>query len=172
MRERPSSPRPGALPAVGIGASAASEASGASGVGGASELAGDTGVVVLFDGVCNLCTGSVRFLLRRDRRRRLRFAALQSPAGQALLRQHGLPGDLLETIVVLERGKARVRSDAALLLARRLPWPWPLCAAFTLLPRPLRDALYGIVARHRYRWFGRRESCMLPSADTADRFLD
>ncbi len=78
----------------------------------------------------------------------------------------------LETIVVLERGKARVRSDAALFLARRLPWPWPLLAAFILLPRPLRDALYGIVARHRYRWFGRRESCMLPSADTADRFLD
>ena len=128
--------------------------------------------IVLFDGVCNLCNGLVQFLLRRDRRRRLRFTALQSDAGRALLEEYGMSTETLETIVVLEGGRARVRSDAALFLARRLPWPWPLLAAFILLPRPLRDALYGIVARHRYRWFGRRESCTLPSAETADRFLD
>jgi predicted DCC family thiol-disulfide oxidoreductase YuxK len=132
---------------------------------------GDTEVIVLFDGVCNLCTGSVQFLLQRDRRRRFRFAALQSSAGQALLRQHGLAGDILETIVVLERGKARLRSNAALLLARRLPWPWPLLAALRILPRALRDALYTLVARHRYRWFGRTERCMLPTPEVADRFL-
>ncbi len=127
---------------------------------------------MLFDGVCNLCTGAVQFLLRRDRAGRFRFAALDSSAGQALLRQHGLQGDTLETIVVLEAGRARVRSAAALHLARRLPWPWPLLAVFTLLPRPLRDALYAFVARHRYRWFGRTESCMLPTPETAERFLD
>ena len=131
----------------------------------------ETETIVLFDGVCNLCNGSVQFLLRRDRRRRFRFAALQSAAGRALLERHGLPTETLETIVVLEGGRARVRSDAALHLARRLPWPWPVLAAFWILPRPLRDALYGFVARHRYRWFGRTESCMLPTPDVADRFL-
>lgn len=127
--------------------------------------------IVLFDGVCNLCNGSVRFLLRRDRRRRFRFAALQSAAGRGLLEQHGLPTGTLDTIVVLEGGRARVQSDAALHLARRLPWPWPVLAVFTPLPRPLRDALYAFVARHRYRWFGRTESCMLPTPEVADRFL-
>ncbi len=127
--------------------------------------------IVLFDGVCNLCNGSVQFLLRRDRRRRFRFAALQSAAGQALLEEYGLPTQILPTIVVLEGGQARVRSDAALHLARRLPWPWPALAVFRILPRPLRDALYDFVARHRYRWFGRTESCMLPTPDVADRFL-
>ncbi|MBP9146908.1 MAG: thiol-disulfide oxidoreductase DCC family protein [Thermoanaerobaculia bacterium] len=127
--------------------------------------------IVLFDGVCNLCNGSVQFLLRRDRQRRFRFAALQSAAGRALLEQYGLSTQTLETIVVLEGGQARVRSDAALHLARRLPWPWPALAVFRILPRPLRDALYTFVARHRYRWFGRTESCMLPTPDVADRFL-
>jgi predicted DCC family thiol-disulfide oxidoreductase YuxK len=127
--------------------------------------------VVLFDGVCNLCNGAVQFLLRRDREHRLRYASLQSTAGRRLLQRHGLAGDTLETIVVVEGDRVRLRSDAALLLARRLPWPWPLLAAFLLFPRPLRDALYSLVARNRYRWFGRRASCMLPTPETADRFL-
>jgi len=134
-------------------------------------------VLVLFDGVCNLCAGLVRFLLRRDRRRRLRFAALQSAAGQALLGRHGWAGiaragGTLETFVVIEAGRARVRSAAALHLARRLPWPWPLLAVLVLLPRPIRDALYAFVARHRYRWFGRAESCMVPTPEIAGRFLE
>lgn len=138
--------------------------------GAKAATAGTT--VVLFDGVCNLCNGAVQFLLRRDRNRRFRFAALQSAAGQALLRQHGIATAAPETIVVVEAGRARVRSGAALLLARRLPWPWPLLAVFLACPRPLRDALYGFIARNRYRWFGRRESCMLPTPETADRFLN
>ncbi len=141
-----------------------------------SEAAGARGLtIVLFDGLCNLCTGSVRFLLRRDRHRRLRFAALQSPAGQALLGRYGLAQNVTrerpETIVVIESGRARVRSVAALHLARRLPWPWPLLAVFVVVPRPLRDALYAFIARHRYRWFGRTESCMVPTGETAERFL-
>ncbi len=128
--------------------------------------------LVLFDGVCNLCNGAVQFLLRRDREGRLRFAALQSAAGRAVLRERGLAADDLATIVVLERGRVRLRSDAALLLARRLPFPWPLLAIFVVCPRPLRDALYDWVARHRYRWFGRTATCMLPGPENAGRFLD
>ena len=101
----------------------------------------DASTIVLFDGVCNLCNGSVQFLLRRDRRGRFRFAALQSAAGRDLMRRHGLPEESLETIVVLDSGRAWLKSDAALLLARRLPWPWPLLAVFRLCPRPLRDAI-------------------------------
>lgn len=137
--------------------------------------------IVLFDGLCNLCNGTVRFLLRRDRRRRLRFAALQSSAGRRLLAQHGWRSAAAEpaasatggpeSIVVIDAGRAFVASAAALRIARRLPWPWPLLGAFAVLPRPLRDALYRFIARHRYRWFGRIESCRLPTAGTADRFL-
>jgi predicted DCC family thiol-disulfide oxidoreductase YuxK len=150
-----------------------------------ADFAGAPGAtIVLFDGVCNLCTGSVRFLMRRDRRRQFRFASLQSPAGQALVARHGVAeatgasgasGGSLETLVVIEAGRARVRSEAALLLARRLPWPWPMLAVLLALPRALRDALYGFVARHRYRWFGRTESCMVPTSETlemTERFLD
>ncbi len=140
-----------------------------------ADLGGAPGeTIVLFDGVCNLCRGAVRFLLRHDRRRRLRFAALQSAAGRALLDRHGLAGETAESIVVVEAGRAWVRSAAALHLARRLPWPWPLLGAFAVLPRPLRDALYAFVARRRYRWFGRAASCLTPSPETpemAGRFL-
>lgn len=129
-------------------------------------------ILVLFDGVCNLCNGSVQFLLRRDRARRFRFAALQSAAGQAALRRHGLSLAELETIVVIHGDRALTRSAAALCLARHLPWPWPLLAAFTIAPRPLRDALYAWVSRNRYSWFGRRDSCLLPGPELADRFLD
>jgi predicted DCC family thiol-disulfide oxidoreductase YuxK len=136
-------------------------------------MASQTGTtLVLFDGVCNLCNGSVRFLLRRDRRRRFRFAALQSAAGQAALRRHALSSARLDTIVVIENGRTWTKSAAALLLARRLPWPWPLLAVFAIVPRALRDALYAWVSRNRYRWFGRRESCMLPRPEDAGRFLD
>ncbi|MEO7795063.1 MAG: DCC1-like thiol-disulfide oxidoreductase family protein [Thermoanaerobaculia bacterium] len=96
----------------------------------------------------------------------------QSLAGQRLLRQHGVAPGVLGSLVVIEAGRARMQSDAAFLLARRLPWPWPLLAVFWLCPRPLRDALYAFVARHRYRWFGRQENCMLPTPETAGRSFD
>lgn len=127
---------------------------------------------VLFDGVCNLCNASVQFIVRRDPTGRFRFASLQSEAGRRLLEEHRLPTDELSTVVVVADGRAYTRSDAALRVARGLGGAWPALAALRLVPRPLRDAVYGLVARNRYRWFGRREACMLPTAEERSRFLE
>ena len=131
------------------------------------------GPVILFDGVCNLCNRAVVFVLRRDRGGVFRFASLQSAAGRALLEGAGLAPGSLETMVVVVGGRAYVRSDAAIEIARRLPGGWRLVAALArLVPRPLRDAAYDLVARNRYRLFGRRESCMLPEPGVAERFME
>jgi predicted DCC family thiol-disulfide oxidoreductase YuxK len=129
------------------------------------------GAVVLFDGVCNLCNGSVQFIVRHDPAGRFRFASLQSEAGQALLRRHGLdPADLFSVILV-EGGRAYARSDAALRIAWGLSGPVRAAGVLRVVPRPLRDAVYGWVARNRYRWCGRREACMIPTPELRSRFL-
>jgi predicted DCC family thiol-disulfide oxidoreductase YuxK len=129
------------------------------------------GPVVLFDGVCNLCNGSVRFVVRHDRRGRFRFASLQSEAGQALLRRHGLdPADLF-SVVLVDGGRVTTRSDAALDVARGLGGAWRAAGLLRAVPRPVRDRVYDWVARNRYRWFGRRDACMLPSPELRARFL-
>ena len=126
---------------------------------------------VLYDGVCHLCQGSVRFIVERDPTGYFRFAQLQSARGQSLLAQHRLPPDV-QTIVLLERGRAHVRSGAALRIARRLAWPWNLAAALLVVPSPLRDAIYDWVARHRYGWFGRSGACEIPSDAVRARLLE
>lgn len=127
--------------------------------------------IVLFDGVCNLCSGSVQFLLKRDRAGRLRFASLQSDAGRSLLAEHGLPVDSLRSVVLVEDGRAWQESSAALRIARHLPGAWKLLRVFAAVPRPLRDAVYRWIARNRYRWFGKAETCWLPTPEVKSRFL-
>lgn len=129
-------------------------------------------MVILFDGVCNLCAGVVRFVSRRDPHARFRFASLQSDAARALLASAGAPSPLPDSIVLLDDGRVFVESDAALRIARALRFPWPLLAAFLVLPRFVRDPLYRFVARRRYRWFGRTDSCMVPTPDLRARFLE
>jgi predicted DCC family thiol-disulfide oxidoreductase YuxK len=129
--------------------------------------------VLLFDGVCNLCNGLTRFVLRRDPAPgTFRLAALQSEAGRRLLREHGLPPDDADTFVLIEDGKLYVRSTAALRVCRLLGLPWSLLWVFVWLPRALRDAAYDAVARRRYRWFGRRDACMVPTPELRARFLE
>jgi predicted DCC family thiol-disulfide oxidoreductase YuxK len=124
--------------------------------------------VVLFDGVCNLCNGAVRFILARDPHGRFRFASLQSEAARRLL-----GGDhAAASIILLEAGRTYTRSAAALRIARELRFPWPLIYAFIAVPRPLRDLVYDWVARHRYAWFGKRESCLLPAPEVRGRYLE
>lgn len=127
--------------------------------------------IVLFDGVCNFCDASVRFVLDRDPGGYFRFASLQSEVGRRLLAEHGLPVDELASVVLIEEGRAHTRSDAALRIARRLRGAWRLLGVFRVVPRSLRDAVYDRVAANRYRWFGKRELCEIPSPEVRARFL-
>jgi predicted DCC family thiol-disulfide oxidoreductase YuxK len=131
----------------------------------------DSGIV-LFDGVCNLCVWSVQFILRRDQRAHYRFAALQSPVGQHLLRQYGVHLPAGESVVLLERGHVCTHSEAALRITRRLSGLWPLLSVLVVVPRPLRDRLYLWIAAHRYRWFGQRDACWVASPQARERFLE
>ena len=134
---------------------------------------GDALPIVLFDGHCNLCSGAVNFLLARDPRGVLRFAALQSPAGRRLLAEHGLPiPDEPDTMVLIEGDRVLVRSSAALAATKYLRFPWPLARVGFVVPRLLRDAIYRLVARNRYRWFGKTEQCRIPTPDLRARFLE
>lgn len=131
--------------------------------------------IILFDGVCNLCSRSVRFVIRRDPHARFRFAALQSDAARRACAGVGAtPPAVVEpdTIIVIVNGRALERSDAALAIAARLGFPWRLLAALRIVPRPIRDAAYRFVARNRYRWFGRTDACMVPTPELRARFID
>ena len=127
--------------------------------------------VVLFDGVCRLCAGWVRFLLRHDRQARFLLCSIQSAEGQAILRHFGLPTERVDSMLLVEGPRAWRQSDAFLRVMRQLPGAWPLFGGLGLIPRPLRDWLYDRIAQNRYRLFGRRAHCLLPSAEQASRFL-
>lgn len=129
---------------------------------------------VLFDGVCNLCNGAVQWLLERDTEGRLRYASLQSRAATSLLARSGVPDPsaLPDSIVFIDEQGVHVRSTAALRIAAHLGFPYSLSKIAFLLPRFLRDGVYSFIARRRYRWFGRRDTCMIPAPEWADRFLD
>jgi predicted DCC family thiol-disulfide oxidoreductase YuxK len=140
---------------------------------GAQTVLGVMPSSVLFDGVCNLCNDLVRFVIARDPARRFRFAPLQSDAAQRLIQEAGGGIAATDSLVLIEAENAQlyVRSAAALRIARRLRWPWPLLYLFIVVPRPVRDWVYDVVARHRYQWFGKRDVCMTPTAETTGRFL-
>lgn len=129
--------------------------------------------VVLFDGVCNLCNGAVQFIVDRDPAARFHFASLQSQRAAELLRAHGRepPEGDPESVLLLEDGRVYERSTAALRIARRLSGGWPLFYAFLIVPRFLRDAVYSLIARYRYRWFGKSEQCRVPTPELRARFL-
>lgn len=127
--------------------------------------------IVIFDGVCTLCNTSVDFIIRHDRSGRVRFCAFQSAAGRMLLERHGIT-TAPDTIYVVDGGHLYDRSDAVLRLARWLRWPWRVAVAGHVLPRPLRDALYAVVAKNRYRWFGEKETCRIPTAEERARFVE
>ena len=131
-----------------------------------------TGPLLLFDGVCNLCDRSVQFVLDHESAGEIRFASLQSRVGRAVLAEHGLAGADIDSVVFVVNGRALVQSDAALAVAARLEAPWRWLALGRFVPHSLRDRAYTWVARNRYRWFGTREACRLPSAETRARFLD
>nr|WP_281357050.1 thiol-disulfide oxidoreductase DCC family protein [Usitatibacter palustris] len=125
----------------------------------------------MFDGVCNLCAHSVKFILAHESAPTLRFVALQSPAGARLMREFGFSPEDAKTFVLVAGGRSYVKSDAAIRVAGYLRGIWRGLAAVRILPRPVRDWAYDIVARNRYRWFGRTESCMVPTPELRARFI-
>ena len=128
--------------------------------------------VIVFDGVCVLCNGWVRFLLRHDRAGRYRYAAMQSAAGRRLLAEHGLDPQDPASFLLIEGDQAWTDSDAIRRVLAGLGGVWRAAHLLRLLPRPWRDAGYRVLARNRYRWFGRYERCTVPSAHVRDRFMD
>ena len=127
--------------------------------------------VILFDGVCNLCNRFVLFVIDRDRQAHFSFASLQSEPGRRLLQAYGIPDDV-STLVLVEDGRVSTRSTAALRIASWLGPAWSMCRVLMLIPRPARDLVYDWVARYRYAWFGRLDSCRLPTNELRTRFLD
>ncbi|AZF11731.1 putative membrane protein [Pseudomonas sp. R2-37-08W] len=127
--------------------------------------------VVLFDGVCKLCNGWARFLIRHDRQRRVRLAAVQSPEGQALLAWAGLPLDQFDTMAVIRDRRYWVRSDAVFEIIAQLPAGWRPLGLLRGIPRPIRDWAYDRIALNRYRLFGKYDTCLLPDPDHEQRFL-
>ncbi|MDN3016013.1 thiol-disulfide oxidoreductase DCC family protein [Paenibacillus sp. BSR1-1] len=127
--------------------------------------------IVLFDGVCNLCNDSVQFILKRDINKSFKFASLQGETGQKLLNQYGL-NPAMNSFVLIENNKPYLKSTAALRVCRKLRGTWRLFSLLILIPKPFRDFVYGVIANNRYKWFGKIESCLLPSPEWKDRFLD
>jgi predicted DCC family thiol-disulfide oxidoreductase YuxK len=127
--------------------------------------------VILFDGVCKLCSFWARFLIRFDHQHQYQLATVQSPEGVAILEWCGLPTSEYNTLVFLQGATFHVRSAAVLKVLVGLSWPWKLAGVLWLIPRPLRDWLYDRVAQNRYRIFGRYNTCMMPTPDHLQRFL-
>jgi predicted DCC family thiol-disulfide oxidoreductase YuxK len=130
-----------------------------------------TNPIILFDGVCNLCNGSVQFVIKRDPEGLFRFAALQSSQGQELMRQHNLDTSGLYSIIVVSGDKVWQRSRAALEIVRHLSGLWPMLYAFIIVPPFIRDWVYDRIAANRYKWFGKKEECMIPTPELRARFL-
>ena len=127
--------------------------------------------VILFDGVCNLCNGSVQFVLLRDKAGYFKFTSLQSEAGQALLEKFNLPKEEYNSFILVEGDQIFFRSTAALRVAKKLDGPWKALYVFNIIPAFIRDGVYNFIAKNRYRFFGKRETCMLPRPEWKSRFL-
>jgi predicted DCC family thiol-disulfide oxidoreductase YuxK len=127
--------------------------------------------IILFDGVCNFCDASVNFVIKRDKRAYFRFAPLQEPKGAEIARRYGIDPARLDTFVLVENGRAYPKSGGSLRVARRLGGLYPLAFVLILIPPLIRDFFYDWFARRRYRWFGKKDACMVPTPEVRDRFL-
>jgi predicted DCC family thiol-disulfide oxidoreductase YuxK len=127
--------------------------------------------ILFFDGVCNLCNGAVQWVIRHDPQQYVQFAALQSETAKVKLGSAGIDLESLESLVLLEDGVVYTHSDAALRLARALGSPWSWATIFMFVPKIIRDGLYRFIAKNRYTWFGKQDSCMMPTPELKKRFL-
>ncbi len=128
--------------------------------------------IILFDGVCDLCSGSVQFVIKRDKKDVFRYAAIQSEVGQQLIKDRRIDTSQVDSIILIEPGVAYfTKSDAALEIAGELGGLWKLTSVFKWIPKSIRDVIYDFVARNRYKWFGKQESCMIPTPELKGKFL-
>lgn len=127
--------------------------------------------IILFDGVCNLCNGAVQYVIKRDRNKRFKFASLQSEVGKQILVKSGLPEDHLKSFVYIQGNHIYTRSDAALRVAQQLGGAVKLLYGFIIVPKFIRDLVYDLIARNRYKLFGKKDECMLPSPELKRRFI-
>ena len=127
--------------------------------------------IILFDGLCNLCNGAVQFVIKNDAEKKFLFTSLQSEAGQQLLKQYKLPAENFNSFTLIQDGKVYVKSSGALKVAKQLTGSIKLLYVFIIVPSFIRDAVYNWIAKNRYKWFGKKESCMLPSPELKERFL-
>ncbi len=129
------------------------------------------GPIILFDGVCNLCNNSVQFIINRDAKAKFKFASLQSQTGQELLKQFNQSGSELISVMLIRNDRLYSKSNAALEIARQLSGAWPALYIFKIIPSFLRDWIYDWIASNRYRWFGKKDECMIPTPELKSRFL-
>jgi predicted DCC family thiol-disulfide oxidoreductase YuxK len=127
--------------------------------------------IVLFDGICNYCNAMVNFAIRFDRKKRLKFAALQSAAGGRLKQEFNVPA-AIDSVILIDRDRAFTYSDAAIRITKFLSFPANILYALIIIPRFIRQPVYRWIARNRYKWFGKKETCMIPRSNVKDRFLD
>ncbi|GAC1399629.1 MAG: thiol-disulfide oxidoreductase DCC family protein [Sediminibacterium sp.] len=128
--------------------------------------------IVLFDGLCNLCNSSVQFILKHDKRDQFLFGSLQGKTGQQYLKRFNLPADTLNSFMLAEDGVLYNRSTAALRMLKLLGGSWSLLYAFIIVPRFIRDAVYNRIARNRYKWFGKKDACWIPTPALKAKFLE
>jgi predicted DCC family thiol-disulfide oxidoreductase YuxK len=126
--------------------------------------------IVLFDGECNFCSTSVQFIIKRDPKAVFKFASMQSDIGKELLKNYRVPADL-DSLILIKDHTYYCKSSAALKICKSLQGGWKLFSCLLVIPKPLRDYVYDIVAKNRYKWFGKKDSCMLPSPEIKNRFL-
>jgi len=131
----------------------------------------DENPIILFDGVCNFCDAAINFVLKQDKKGVFRFAPLQSEAGQRILRQYNLPIKDFESFVLIDAGKVYKKSAASLRVLNNLAWYWKVSQIFWIVPRFIRNAIYDFIAKNRYKWFGKKEECMIPTPEVRNRFL-
>lgn len=128
--------------------------------------------VIFFDGVCNLCNAAVQFIIKRDPSAIFRFCSLQSTQASQLLPEHNLESQNFSSLILLQKGKIYKQSDAALMIARQLEGPFKFLYGFIIVPPVIRNWVYNLVSKNRYRWFGKRNECMIPDASLAKRFIN
>lgn len=127
--------------------------------------------IILFDGVCNLCNGAVTFVIKRDPKDHFRFAALQSDIGQALVAEHGIDTSKVDSIILIENNRVYSKSTAALRIAKYMSGAYPLLYGFMIIPNFIRNWVYDFVARNRYKWYGKKDACMIPTPELKAKFL-